>query len=104
MTRLAKNPAKMTDWPNEWEIENETHDAWADDERQPQGIQFTPKVAPSVAGRISWFAFEEAIDGWLDIATLTPERWAPSLKARLVGYASIYKPLVDREILRDPNE
>ena len=68
--------------------------------RQPQGLQFTPKVAPSFDGRISWFAFEEAIDDWLDIATLAPDKWAPSVKARLVGDASIYKPLLDREIFQ----
>ncbi len=51
-----------------------------------------PKVAPSFDGRVSWFAFEEAIDDWLDITTLAPDKWAPSLKARLVGDASIYKP------------
>ena len=47
-------------------------DAWATDERQPQGLQFTPKVAPSFDGTTSWFAYEEAIDDWLDITPLTP--------------------------------
>ena len=61
------------DWPTEWDIEGELTVAWAVDER------------------ISWFAYEEAIYDWLDIATLAPDTWAPSLKARLVGYASIYK-------------
>ena len=95
----------MTDWPTEWDMEGETNDAWAVDERQNQGIKFTPKVAPSFDGRISWFAFEEAIYDWLDITTLAPDKWAPSLKAILVGDASIYKPLFfDRETLRDPND
>ena len=31
------------------------------------------KVAPSFDSRISWFAFEEATDDWLDIATLAPD-------------------------------
>ena len=79
-------------------------DAWTADERQPQGLQFTPKVAPSFDGRTSWFAYEEAIGHWLDIATLTPDKWAPSIYARLVGEASIDKPLLDRERLRDPNK
>ena len=70
----------MTDWPTEWVMDSETPDAWAVDERQPQGLHFTPKVAPSFDGRIFWFAFEEAIDDWLDIATLAPDKWAPSLK------------------------
>lgn len=47
MTRPAKNTANMTDWLTAWNVENETSDAWAVHERQPQGIQFTPKVAPS---------------------------------------------------------
>ena len=55
---------EMTDWPTEWDMEGETHDAWAVGERQPRGLHFTPKVAPSFDGRISWFAFEEAIDDW----------------------------------------
>ena len=63
-----------------------------------------PKVAVSFDGRISWFAVEEAIDDWLYITTLAPDKWAPSLKAILVGDASIYKPLLDRERLRDPND
>ena len=58
------------DWPTEWDIEGELNDAWAVDERQPQGLHFTQKVAPSFDGRISWFAYEEAIYDWLDITTL----------------------------------
>ena len=79
------------------------NDAWAVDERQLQGLHFTQKVAPSFDGRISWFAYEEAIDDWLDMTTLAPDKWAPSLKARLVGYASMYKPLLDSQMLKDPN-
>ncbi len=86
------------DWPTEWDIEGELNDAWAVDERQPQGLHFTPKVAPSFDGRISWFAYEEAIDDWLDITTLAPDKWAPSLQARLVGDASIYNPRLDRDM------
>jgi len=78
--------------------------AWAVDEIQPQGLHFTPKVAPSFDGRTSWFAYEEAIYDWLDITTLAPDKWAPGLKARLVGDASIYKPLFDQASLRDPND
>ena len=33
-----------------------------------------------------------------------PDKWAPSLKARLVGDASIYKPLLDRDMLKGPND
>ena len=30
---------------------NELHEAWVADERQPQGLHFTPKVAPSFDGK-----------------------------------------------------
>ena len=80
MTSPWKDTEEMTDWPTEWDIEGAIQDAWADDERQPRGLHFTPKVAPSFDGRISWFAFDEAIDDWLDITTLAPGKWEPSLK------------------------
>ena len=101
---LEEDKEERIDWPPEWDTEGELNDAWAVDERQPQGLHFTPKVAPSLDGRISWFAFEEAIYDWLDIAKLAPDTWALSLKAILVGDASIYKTLLDRERLRDPND
>ena len=94
----------MIDWPTEWVMEEETNDAWAVDEREPQGLHFTPEVAPSFDGRIFWFAFEEAIYDWLDVTTLAQDKLAPSLKARLVGDASMYKPLLDRDMLKDPND
>ena len=99
-----EDKAETMDWPTEWDIEGELNDEWAVGERQPQGLHFTPKVAPSFDGRMSGFAYEEAIDCWLDITTLAPDKWAPSLKARLVGDASIYKPLLDRDMLKDPND
>ena len=68
------------------------------------GLQFTSKVAPSFDGVTSWCAVEQAIAEWSDITTLTPEQWAPSLKARLAGDASIYKPLLERQRLIGPNE
>ena len=64
----------MADWPNELDQDSEMFGAWAADERRPQGLQFTPKVAPSFDGNTSWFAFEEAIGDWLDITTLTAEQ------------------------------
>ena len=72
----------------------------ATDEKIPSGLQSTPKVPPSFDGRISWFAYEEAIYDWFDITTLVVERQAPSLKNRLTRM--VYKPLLDRELLWDP--
>ena len=95
-----RESGEMSDWQIESGQDTEMHDVWASDERQPQGLQFTPKVAPACDGRLPWFALEEAIDDSLDSTTLTPEKWAPSLKSRLVGDAGMYKPLSARERLR----
>ena len=64
-----EDKAETMDWPTERDIEGELHDVWAIGEREPQGLHFTQKVAPSFDGRISWFAYEEAIDDWLDMTT-----------------------------------
>ena len=53
-------------------------------------------------GRITRFAFQDEFGDWLDITTLAPEKRAPSLKARLFGDASIYKPLLNTQRLGDP--
>ena len=92
LTNLGKSTGKMTDWPTEWDTGNAMNDAWAADERQPQGFAIYPKVAPSFDGRISWFSFAEAIDDWLDITTVAPDKWAPSFRARLVGYCQHVQP------------
>ena len=66
--------------------------------------QMTTKVAPAYDGRTSFFAFEDAIDDWCDITELEPEKRGPALRNRLEGEASQYKRLLNRELLRDPNE
>ena len=53
------------------------------------GLQSTPKIPPSFDGRSSWFAYEEAVDDWVDITTLDADKQGPSLKNRLVGDASV---------------
>ena len=55
----GKNLREKADWPHELDQDNEIHDAWTTDKRQPQRPQFTPKFAQSCAGRTSWFAFQE---------------------------------------------
>ena len=66
--------------------------------------QMTTKVAPAYDGRTSFFAFEDAIDDWCDITELEPEKRGPALRDRLEGDAQQYKRLLDRDMLRDPNE
>ena len=66
--------------------------------------QMTTKVAPAYDGRTSFFAFEDAIDDWCDITELEPEKRGPALRNRLEGEAQQYKRLLDRDMLRDPND
>ena len=66
--------------------------------------QMTTKVAPAYDGRTSFFALEDAIDDWCDITELEPEKRGPALQNRLEGEAQQYKRLLDREMLRDPND
>ena len=83
-------------------MEDEEEMVFAADDTAGPGLQSTPKIPPSFDGRSSWFAYEEAVDDWVDITTLDPDKMGPSLKNRLVGDAAVYKPLLDRELLRDP--
>ena len=92
----------MTYW-NDQDQFPDSHDAFGISDEPPKlDNQSTPKIP--LAGRSSWFAYEESIDDWLDITTLSPEKHGPSLKNRLYGDAAIYKPLLDRIALNDPTE
>ena len=63
--------------------------------------QVTTKVPPAYDGRSSWFAYEDAIDDWVDITELEPEKQGPALRNRLEGEAAIHKQLLDRDKLKD---
>ena len=65
--------------------------------------QVTTKIPPSFDGRSSWFAYEEAIDDWCDVTELDTDKQGPALRNRLDGEAAIYKSLLDRNALKDPN-
>ena len=89
---------------------NDDYESYAIRQRmQPHGgqlmmtTQVTTKVPPGFDGKTSWFAFEDAIDDWCDITELEAEKWGPALRNRLEGEASVYKRLLDREQLREPN-
>ena len=62
-----------------------------------------PKVPPTFDGTISWLEYEDMIEDWLGITTLSPEKWGPSLKNALVGQAEFYKNMLDNQKLRDEN-
>ena len=66
--------------------------------------QMTTKIAPAYHVKTNFFAFEDAIDNWCDITELEPERRGPALRNRLESDASQYKRLLDRELLKDPDE
>ena len=66
--------------------------------------QMTTKVAPAYDGRTSFFALEDAIDDWCDFMELEPEKRGPALRNRLEEEAQQYRKLLDRELLRDPND
>ena len=66
--------------------------------------QMTTKVAPAYDGRTRFFAFEDATDDWRGITELEAEKCGPALRNRLEGGASQYKRLLNRELLRDPND
>ena len=59
------------------------------------------KVPPSFDGRSSWFAYEEATDGWCDVTELDAEKRGPALGNRLEGDASVYRAPLAKELLRD---
>ena len=97
------------DLENEYEP-NGDYESYAMRQRiQPHGgqlmmaTQVTTKVPPGFDGKTSWFAFEDAIDDWCDITELESEKWGPAPRNRLEGEASVYKRLLDRDDLRQPN-
>ena len=65
--------------------------------------QVTTKIPPGYNGTTSWFAYEEAIDDWTDVTELDAQKQGPALKNRLDGEAAVYKPLLDRDLLRGPD-
>ena len=70
-------------------------------EAQPAtGVKMTPKIPPSFDGQSSWFEFEDLIDDWVNITTLSAEKLGPSLKNALTGNAEYYKKMLDNEQLR----
>ena len=84
-------------------MEAEGEEPWEDSfktEELPAGALFTSKIAPAFNGRTSWFAYEELIEEFLDITILDDDKVGPALRSRLIGDAAVYKPLFDREQLK----
>ena len=70
----------------------------------PKGsIKMTPKIPPTFDGQSSWFEFEDLIDDWVGITTLSQDKLGPSLKNSLIGAAEYYKNMLDNTLLKDPD-
>ena len=91
--------------------EDEPNESYAMRQRmQPHGgqlmmtTQVTTKVPPGFDGKtVRRHVFAFAIDDWCDITELESEKWGPALRNRLEGGAFVFKRLLDREELRQPN-
>ena len=66
--------------------------------------QVTTKVPSSYDGTSSWFAFKDALDDWCDITELEKEKREPARTNHLEGDATIYKRLLDKDMLNNPDE
>ena len=66
--------------------------------------QVTTKIPPGYNGTTSWFTYEELVDDWCDITELDPEKRGPALRNRLEGDAAVYKPLLERDALRNAED
>jgi hypothetical protein len=87
--------------PMEFDQEDSVYTWMTGDHIESLAAQVSTKVPPGYDGRTSWFAYEEAIDDWVDFTTLEADKRGPALKNRLVGDAAVYKPLLDRDALKD---
>ena len=67
----------------------------------PHGALMSSKVPPAFDGRGSWFNFEELVYDWEDSCLLDRKLRGPALKNRLFGEAAVYKPMLDREMLKN---
>ena len=62
---------------------------------------YTTKIPTSYNGKTSWFAYEDAVLDWIDITELADIKQGPALKNALRDEAAVYKPLLNREKLKE---
>ena len=67
----------------------------------PHGALMSSKVPPAFDGRGSWFNFEELVYDWEDSCLLDRKLRGPVFKNRLFGEAAVYKPMLDRAMLKN---
>ena len=62
--------------------------------------QVSTKIPPSFDGQTSWFAYEDAVMDWLDVTELEAAKRGPALKTKLVGNATVFRGILDRDSLK----
>ena len=104
----------LESWPEEVSISETSESAYlADDEEYaamsahvfgasqlPHGVLMSTKIPPAWNGRGSWFAYEEMVNDWVDSCALDEKKRGPELKNRLCDDAAVYKPMLDRDKLK----
>ena len=60
----------------------------------------TTKVPPMFDGTQSWFAYETAIDEWVDPTEFAEDKQGLALKARLEGEPAPFKEFLERDMLK----
>ena len=65
--------------------------------------RIVPKVPPTFDGTASWLEYEDMIEDWRGITTLSPEKWGYCLKNASVGQAEFCKNMLDNQKLWDEN-
>ena len=69
----------------------------------PHGAVMSTTVPPNWNGRGSWFAFEELVYDWENGCTLDKALRGPAFKNRLHDEAQVFKPMLNRDLLKDEN-
>ena len=95
-TLLVSKFSRISRLPTYWvaRFRAEATDHWTPPSRA------TVKIPPLFDGPTSWFKCEKLVYDWLDLTQLEAGKRGPALKSRLVGDASMYKGVLDRESQR----
>ena len=67
-------------------------------------LSMTAKQPPSYNRKVSWLRYEELVDDWVAFTTIEASKRGPLLKSRLTGDAHMYKAVLQKDLLQDPDE
>ena len=85
-------------------LRNRSRDQVNDFTEETLNLSMPAKQPPSYDGKVSWFRYEELVDGWVTITTVEAPKRGPLLKSRLTGDAYMYKAVLQNDLLQDPDE